>query len=218
MGKRILATIGAAALAACGGGGGGGGGGPTGPVGGTVGGAPFTPAEGGALVIPPTQCTVTGTGTVRVSGLLLGFGSFVGLCAYAQQAHFCDEKASSTIAALQIMKAGLVQAQTAVGPGSYPITTTTPVPDANGNFGLNGGGLTITGPACALTSSPDASSGTITISSVGATRATGSLDVGFSDGSHLAGSFDVPLCTYTPDICALLNDTTCGGGSPGCIP
>jgi hypothetical protein len=218
MTKPLIAILGSAALAACGGGGGGGGGGPSGPVAGTVGGAAFTPAEGGALVVAPTTCTVTGLGTVNVSGLMIGFSSFMGLCGYAQAAHFCDNKASATIIGLQIMKAGLVQTPGAVGPGTYPISTTAPVPDASGNFGVNGGNITVTGAACALVSNPDASSGSITISAVSASRVQGSLSVGFGTGNAIAGAFDLPLCAYTPDICALLNDTTCGGGSPGCIP
>ena len=219
MRSRMLASAVALALAACGGGGGGGGGGgPTGPVSGTVGGTAFTPAEGGALVVPPTDCTVTGTGTVHVSGLIIGFGSFTGLCAYAQAAHFCDEKASATLIGLQLMKGGLVQAQAPVGPGTYPITTAAPVPDASGNFGVNGGSVTVTGAACTPSTTSDAASGSITIAAVDSTRVQGNLSVGFGAGNSIAGAFDLPLCAYTPDICALLNGTTCGGGSPGCIP
>ncbi len=217
MTKLMLAILGSVVLAACGGGGGGGGG-PSGPVTGTVGGTAFTPAEGGALVIPPTTCTITGVGTVNVSGLILGFASFTGLCGYAQAAHFCDNKASATVVGLEIVKAGLSQAQGPVGPGAYPITVSTPLPDASGNLVVTGGSITVTGAACALVSNPDASSGSISISAVDASRVQGSLSVGFGTGNAIAGTFDLPLCVYTPDICALLNDTTCGGGVPGCIP
>jgi hypothetical protein len=169
-------------------------------------------------VVAPIDCNVTGVGTVHVSGLIIGFGSFTDLCGFAQASHFCDEKANATIVSLEVLKGGLVQTQAPVGAGTYPITTGTPVFDINGNFVVAEGSIDVWGAACAPVSNPDATGGTIWISAVTATRAQGSLDVNFGTGNHISGAFDLPLCAYTPDICALINDNTCGGGAPACIP
>lgn len=218
MSKRILGALGAAAiLAGCGG--------PGGSatatqalVSGTVAGSIFTPADAAAVVIPPTTCNVPGLGPVHVAGLAVGFGTFPGLCAYLQAGHLCDHKASATRAGVVVGKGGLFQRPGPVGPGTYAVDTSLPTPDWKGNATYTTGGAEATDGACSVTGNPSASAGSVTIAAVDGASAQGSLDVTFSDGSHLAGDFAVPLCPYTPDICGLIDGSACSGATPACVP
>lgn len=215
--RKCFITAATATLLACGGSSGGGGGGGGGPLSGTLAGAPFTPTDGGAIVVAPTTCTV-GSVTIHVSALLIGFGSFSGLCSFAQTNGLCADKANAIIVSNNILKGGLVQTPTAVGPGDYTVTTGTAVPDANGNFTVAPGNYNKTNATCVSVNSSSANpGGKITISSVTSTNVTGTMaNVTFADGSYLNGSFDVPICSVTVDICALLNNTLCT--TRACIP
>lgn len=191
------------------GGGGGGGGGL-----GTLAGAPFTPASGGALIIPPTTCAVGGT-TAHFSGIVIGFSSYADLCGFAQaNGVVCTYKANATIASVDVLKGGLVQTPGAVGPGDYPVVTRIN-PDADGNFAGAGCSYSRASGTCNLTDS-DGIGGTVTISSVTASKVTGTLNnVNFGDGSKLDGPFDVTICNYSLNLCDLLSsDCT----TPVCIP
>ncbi len=214
MRRRVILAV-TTALVACGSSGGG-----TGALSGTLAGAPFNPIEGGALIVPPTDCTVSlpgvGTSNVHFSGLLIGFGSYAGLCNFITTNGQCAEKANATLVNVEIVKGGLSQTQNAVGPGTYPVTTGNPTPDANGNFKIAAGAYNKASTTCASTSASDANAGAITVSSVTSTTVTGSVaDLVFADASHLNGDFTVPICNFSFNLCALLNNTCT---STPCLP
>jgi hypothetical protein len=213
MRRRVIVAV-TAALVACGSSGGGT------ALSGTLAGAPFSPIEGGALIVPPTDCTVSlpgvGTSNVHFSGLLIGFGSYAGLCNFIATNGQCAEKANATLANVEIVKGGLSQTQSGVAPGTYPVTTGNPTPDANGNFKVVAGAYNKTSTTCASTSASDANAGAITVSSVTSTTVTGSVaNLVFDDASHLNGDFTVPICNFTFDLCARFN-ATCT--STPCLP
>ncbi len=181
---------------------------PVGTIAGTLGGVSFTPAEMGALLAGPATCRVATT-NVNVAAVIVGLTSFQGLCSLAQQYGFCFDKANATLASLQIVNAGLVQAQTVPGPGTYPVTIGTPVPDLSGNFKVVGGSYGRTGAACAVLASSDTTAvpaaGSITLDTVTATSVTGSADLTFQDGSTLVGTFTAPTAPISVNICQLVS-------------
>jgi hypothetical protein len=103
----------------------------------------------------------------------------------------------------------------AVRPGTFTIGAT-PVPDAQGNVTVADAVGIRTDAACAEpTAAPGVTGGTVTLTAIGA-RVTGSVNLTFSDGGRVAGSFDVPACGFQTDVCTLLDATSCTT-SP-CIP
>ena len=210
--RRHMLVVAALGLAACGGGGYGGGGGGGGNVGGTLGGAAFTPTDMGALIVSPTSCTVSGQ-TVYVAAIVIGFGSWANLCGYVQaNGLLCVNKANATTSSVIVAKAGL-SPQTAVGPGTYQVYSQFQ-PDANGNFTGVSAGYNKTNGTCALTAQSNGSGGMVTISST-SYGVSGTLNsVTFADGSNLSGSFDAAICNYSLDICGFINNTCT---SPACI-
>jgi hypothetical protein len=203
MERRILAVVGALALAACSGGGGGGGatgGGGGGPLSGTLKGAAFVPAGGGGLEIAPTSCSFATT--IYGSALILGFADFADVCGFAQQSHVCDQKASATLLTFTIVSFG-ASPQAPIGPGTYALGSTASL-EVDSSYSVTSATCVDSVPGTVT------ASGTVTISSLSGGRATGSADVAFSDGSHVSGTFDVALCAYAADLCAIASGScTC---------
>jgi len=181
---------------------------------GTLGGTSFAPAETGALVIPPTTC-IQGATSMHFSGLLLGFSSYTGLCSFVQtHGALCADKASATLASVDILKGNAAQTPSAVGPGDYPATGN-PYTDQDGNAVVAESTYSKTNGTCASTGS-DSSGGSIHIATVTATNVTGTLNnVVFGDGSNLNGTFNAAICNYSLNLCDFLNDTCT---TPVCVP
>lgn len=201
-------------LAGCGSSGGGGGG--SSPISGTILGTPFTPTGEGALVSPPAPCN-TGI-NVSLTGMVIGFTSFADACGFAAVSQLCGDKQNSLVVPLFLVRArdpGVGDVPP-IGPGTYTYSAS-PMPDVNGIVTQVGADVvrTVDGNLCTHVASPDVTAGTLRLDTVSSTRVAGHADVTFSDGSHFAGSFDVPVCAYQPDICALVNDTCT---MPSCIP
>lgn len=215
--RRMLAAAAAAALLGCGGGGK-----DQAPVDGGpplalptgTGTAAFTMNDAGAVIIAPVACNIQGN-TVYASGLMLGFSSFGGLCGFVRTTGLCGDKASATLAGLAVFKAGALQAQSPVGPGTYTYVAN-PTPDASGNVVQVSGDVTQTDMACGGTQN-GVTAGSVTVTSAMGGRIVGSLNLTFSDGSTLTGPFDVGTCAYTVDICSIIAGTDCPGAR-SCIP
>jgi hypothetical protein len=187
---------------------------PVGTLAGAGGGlGTFTPLEMGALVVNPVNCTV-GTTTIHLAGIFLGFPSFQGICSLLEGYGFCFDKASSTIVSVEIANGGLVQPQVVPAPGTYTVTTGTPVPDMNGNFTVASVSYSRTGPTCNSVASSDGTTGTVTIATVTSTQVTGSMNVTFADGSTLAGSFTAATAPLSVNVCQL----TTGCATTACVP
>jgi hypothetical protein len=173
----------------------------------------------GALVLGPTTCRV-GTTNVYVAAVIVGLSSFQGLCSHLQAHGFCWDKASATMASLQIANLGFLQAQTVPAGGGtvYPVTIGTPVVDGNGNFQVAGGAYATTGAACASLASSNTTTapatGTITLNTVTATSVSGSANLTFTDGSTLSGTFTAPTAPISVDVCQLVSGCT----SYTCVP
>jgi hypothetical protein len=197
-----------------GGGGGGGGGGNTLPSG-TLAGTAFTPADGTAAVLPPTSCSVAGTG-VNGNGVAIVFTNVAGTSGTYQSVGACNDKANATVVSAIVARVNVTGGTAAaIGPGTYTLTPGTPFPDASGNVNYTFLGYSKTNATCVnAAASVTATSGTVTISTLTGTRATGSLTVAFSDGSTFSGPFDVALCNVSFDVCALQSCT----GPASCIP
>lgn len=214
---RILVTAATAALLGCGGGSKDKGpvdGGPPAQLPTGTGSAAFTISDAGAIGIPPTTCNFSGF-NVSAAGLLVGFTSYGGVCDFARAHGLCDEKASAYQVVVIIVKAGLVQTQSPVGPGTYTFDAS-PSPDVNGNLVQVSAEIIHTDAACA--SIPvEVTSGSVTITSASGSRVVGTADLTFTDGSTLSGAFDVGTCAYSVDLCGLVNGTSCTG-TPACVP
>ncbi len=155
-------------------------------------GVSFSPADGGAVALAPAACPLLGQ-QANVAALALGFSSIAGLCGRAP--NLCtDQKANEELVAFTIIKAGAFT-QSAVGTGTYPITST-PTPDVAGNVAFVNGSIEKLDAQCNDQSAGQSiASGTITISSIDSSRVKGNVDAVLSDGNTFGGPFDVPLCT-----------------------
>jgi len=178
------------------------------PLAGTVAGQPFTPADGSAVVLAQATCTVggqTGNGT----GLAVAFSTVAGLCDFAKANGVCTTQASSTTVDLLVVRANLGGGTVSgpVQPGTYTIGGL-PQFDAQNNYIFGQAIATKTGVCGTPSGTPvttTATNGTIRIATIGTgagAHVTGSADVTFADGSHVAGTFDVPVCVFDVDVCA----------------
>jgi hypothetical protein len=191
---------------------------------GTVLGQPFTPVDGSALVLGEKTCTVAGF-QASTTGVLLGFGSFQGLCSFVTSTQFCGVKANSTFVTALVARANVLgRTAPAVVPGTYSVAATIPSPDAQGDVSVVSAVIARTGtaPVCEETlGAPEATSGTVRIDSISDSRITGTVDLTFEGGSRVQGAFDVVRCGFQTDVCAVLaaGEGECSGGTdPVCVP
>jgi hypothetical protein len=104
-----------------------------------------------------------------------------------------------------------------IQPATYNITTSIPAPDLQGNITAAEAFGAKTDACSSPPSTAFATSGTITINTVGSS-VTGSADVTFSDGGHVSGSFSAPMCNLQVDVCSLLADLTVSCIAQSCVP
>jgi hypothetical protein len=187
-----------------------------GGVSGTVMGQPFTAADAGALPLSAATCSFEGF-EASATGLLLGFGSFPGLCTFVTQHQGCGTKANATIVNVLLLRANVLGGSPGpVQPGTFAVGAATPTPDAQGNVTIAQALLTRTDATCGEPASvPDVTSGTVLLTSVGA-RIAGSVDLAFADGGRVAGNFDVPACGFETDVCTALAGGDCA--TDVCVP
>jgi hypothetical protein len=179
----------------------------------------FTPVDGTAVIFDPTTCDIPFVGTTSASALAMEFTSFAGTCDFVTTTNLCGSKANSTfLAALAI--GGVVGSGTAApfAPGTYPFLSTPPT----GAFQACTASAARTDASCSAGAgaSPDMAGGRIVVTTVTATRVTGSLDLRFDDGSTYQRPFDLALCPVTADLCSLVGSSRCVAGfSPWvCLP
>jgi hypothetical protein len=189
-------------------------------VSGTVLGQPFGARDGAALRLTEETCLFdTDLGQIQASAaaLLVAFGTFENLCGFAQQTAACGDKANATTVNLIVLRANVQGgAAAAIQAGTYPVSLSTPAPDAQGNVTFATALVERTDATCEDTSGePEATAGSITIESVGPDRVRGSASVTFSEGSSVSGQFDVPLCAFSTDVCTGLG---AGCANPVCVP
>jgi hypothetical protein len=183
---------------------------------GTLLGQPFTPADSAALLPGQGSCTLSSV-TASATGLAVRFSSFPGVCSLmSSQNRTCGSRANATVLTLLVVSAKVGSTAAPVQPGTYHIATL-PRPDAQG-FTLAEGFAAKTAAACTTTPATSfATSGTITIETAGSS-VTGSADVTFSDGGHVAGTFSAPVCSLQVDMCTVLADLTESCITQACVP
>jgi hypothetical protein len=193
------------------------------PISGTIMSTPFTPVEGAALVLKEASCTIdVGTGPIhpQTTGILVGLGSFTGVCSVAEQTKGCGGKASSTLVNLFVVNANIGTATPApVAAGNYTVTAPNQVPpvDSQGNVTYVSAIASRTDATCGEPTPPvTATSGTIRLDVVSASQVAGEANLTFADGSTLSGAFTVTPCTFQTDACTLLAGQTCS--APVCVP
>jgi hypothetical protein len=212
--NRIAPCALALALAACGGndnGGGGSSGGSTG-VTGTVAGLAFSGREALSAVVPPTTCTVSGA-SVSVAGLVIGVSNFTGTCSLVGNACAAKANAQGLVVALANLSPSALGQASPIGPGTYTIS---PISSPSISTRQGFAALGRTDASCNDVSSvPDVSGGTVTITSASATSAAGNLSLTFADGSTLSGPFTTTGCAgLQVDVCS---GTVSGfGGGSAC--
>ncbi len=136
-----------------------------------------------------------------------------GVCSVAGQ-HVV--KSSSTRLQLLIVTSSQTEVGS-IGPGRYAITNGEPAKDAAGTVVSVSADYNTLDANCRPTiagTASAASSGTITVDSLTASRASGSFDLRFANGDHLVGSFGSPLCaaaapTPAPALATPAVATTC---------
>jgi hypothetical protein len=167
---------------------------------GTVLGSAFQAIDAAAATPPAASCLLPPIGTVSVATLALGFGDHAGVCALVQQP--CVQAANVRTVSVIIAHAGS-GTQQPIGIGTYPITS------AAGSVATDGTITLVTAVAdrrdasCALTANPpQATGGTVNLTSVTTASVKGTVDITFSDGGRLTGAFSAPLCAVTVDVCS----------------
>jgi hypothetical protein len=134
-----------------------------------------------------------------VSALALGFGDHAGVCALVQQP--CVVEPDVRVVEVLVARAGS-GTQAPIGIGTYAITGATPKFAADGTITFVTAVADRRDASCALAANPpQATDGTVTITSVTTAEVKGTVDIAFSDGGRLTGAFTAPLCAVTLDVC-----------------
>jgi hypothetical protein len=218
--RHVLAAVVALALAGCGGSSSSGGGGNTGQLtlpNGTIVTTAFAPGDGAALVLTDASCLMGGEVQGKLSALLLGYSSFTGLCSAVATNSMCFDKKSALLANVMVARFSLgATAPGPVGIGTYTYSATTPAP-VNGIYTVVEPGVSLTDASCNDLATGSVTSATVTISTLTSARVSGTMSAAFGDGSHVSGTFDVPICSYAPPICAMMNDPNWCATGP-CLP
>jgi hypothetical protein len=218
--KRVIYILGAClalgGAVACGSGtssSSGGGGGNTLPSG-TLGGAAFTPVDGVAVLLPTSPCNISGT-SLSATAMLLAFTNVPSTCSAFQAVGACNDKANAILVSVAIARTNVSGTASAIGPGTYSLTTGTVTPDGSGNVTRTNLNYSKTNATCVdAAASVTPTSGSVTITSLTSSRVTGSLTMAFSDGSSFSGTFDMAICGVSFNVC----DVGSCSGTGTCVP
>jgi hypothetical protein len=178
---------------------------------GTLGGIDFAATGAVGLTYGPSVCFIPDYNW-GFTGLSLLFSNEPNLCSAIAGAGPCTAKANEVVVGAGVWRKHPLGATIALTVGTYPLSLATPVADANGNSTQTSIGYSMTDATCVATD-VYATAGSLTISTISATRVTGSMTATFSDGSDYSGPFDVATCVDP--------NWACHGGLCGpltCIP
>ncbi len=192
-----------------------------GGVTGTISGKSFTPVETVAFNAGPASCSFAGT-TLSISALGLAFSPQSGSCGLFTTGA-CNVKAGSSAALLFVANVS----GKPVGTGTYDVVAS---PEALIGKVLPSGtaaiGTSETFPSStgACTAAAHGAVGSVTITSIDASRVKGHVDVTLGEGAgSVKGDFDASLCA-APELCSLIvgyvgtagngvaSSPVCGGG------
>ena len=206
--RKLAVLLGIAALAC------GSGAGSSAPVSGTVGGAPFSPADVVAASAAPGTCTFGNLPSVPVAGMAVRFATFTGTCADLTAAT-CRSHRSSRSVTIVVARAALSAANPAITPGTYAVLKGTQLTiGPGGSAELAVGSSTTTDAQCADTTS--AAQGSLRLDQVSTSIISGHVDVTFDDGGKLQGDFVAAVCPFAPNVCTIAAQQALCTGTPVC--
>lgn len=182
--------------------------------GGTLLGMPFAPVEATGIMVESTACPFFGLGTHAVAEVQ--FSTLGGICSRAETNGFCTMRPDAVSVRVTIDRWDPAGNPVALRPGIYD-SSANGMADAGGVVTRLWASAVRTGPACSPLSIPkEWIVDRYVLDEVGPTRLRGSASAHSSDGSTLAGSFDVPVCGASDAaFCAAQKE---GCQSPACIP
>jgi len=165
----------------------------------------FTPANGAAVILAPSTCSnIAALGPTAISGILLELVSGGGdACNILTKAKTCGAGAGSTTVLAGALT-GIVGGATVgqAGPGTYSFLTNPPT----GAFNASISSAAQVDATCTATGAlPQQQGGSITISTVTASRVTGAMDLHYDNGQAYTAPFDVALCPVSIDVCSLFS-------------
>jgi hypothetical protein len=162
----------------------------------------FTPANGAAVILAPKTCDIPFAGSTAISGILVELASGADACNVLTQAKQCGTGAASTVLLTGALS-GVVGGSTVgpAAPGTYPWLANPPT----GTFKASTTSAAQVDAVCATgAGSPTRmTGGSIVISTVTSSAVSGSMDVQFDNGQVYKGTFDVPVCPVSIDVCSL---------------
>jgi hypothetical protein len=165
----------------------------------------FTPSSGAAVILAPATCNNIGfIGPAAMSGILIDLTSGSDACNVLTQAKQCGTGSGSTTL-LAGAFSGVVGGSTVApaDPGTYPWLASPP----SGAFKASTTTAAQVDAACtsAAGSVTHMSGGSVVISTVTASRVSGSMDLHFDNGQAYMQPFDVAVCPVSIDICSLFS-------------
>jgi len=165
----------------------------------------FTPSSGAAVILAPATCSnIAFIGPSAMSGILIDLTSGADACNVLTQAKQCGTGSGSTTL-LAGAFSGVVggSAVAPAGPGTYPWLANPPT----GAFNASTTTAAQVDAVCtsAAGSTVHMSGGSVTVSTVNASRVSGSMDVHFDNGQAYTHDFDVAICPVSIDICSLFD-------------
>ena len=165
----------------------------------------FTPSSGAAVILAPATCNNIGfIGPAAMSGILIDLTSGSDACNVLTQSKQCGTGSGSTTL-LAGAFSGVVGGSTVApaDPGTYPWLANPP----SGAFKASTTTAAQVNAVCtsAAGSVTHMSGGSVVISTVTASRVSGSMDLHFDNGQAYAQPFDVAVCPVSIDICSLFS-------------
>jgi hypothetical protein len=219
--RKLMAVL-AAAVAACGSSSSS----STHTITGTIGGTAFTatdvavlsvagPANGCNLDVPPINgLPATHLTGLNEAGLVIGISSTVNVCGDLTSGT-CIGHANSRGATLFVAKVAFAGGSAALTPKSYAVVSDPSSASGPAGVEVAFGESHALGATCAVTGGGKATSGTIQLTEVSATRVAGHVDVHFQDGGSLQGDFSAAPCSgSSADICTIAQQAVNNLGQP----
>ncbi len=175
---------------------------------------PFVPVDATGIPIESAACPFFGQGMHAVAEAQ--FSTVGGICVHAETNGFCTEQPNAVSVHVTIDRWDAAGNTVALLAGTYD-TSTNGVADASGVVTRFWAYAARTGPACSSLSNPkEWIVDRYVLDEVGPARIRGSASAHATNGSTLAGSFDVPVCGASDAaFCASLKG---GCAATTCVP
>lgn len=161
----------------------------------------FVPSGGSAVIFDPAVCDISFVGSTAVAGVMIDFADFADSCGVINSTQLCGTKANSTRVLAMVMSGEVGAAS--IGPlqaGTFRYLAEPPT----GKFNAAAGTAARVDGTCQPqpgTKVVSMSGGSVTITSIGASRVVGKTSMKFNNGEEFEHEFDVPVCPAALDFC-----------------